>query len=375
MFLRILFVALARVALSAPQGGTSVEVTINMNSHFGTSEDTISVLEAATKKVIASSCSRSLSGGSFEGHPISANFDQHGQGNITIGAKTYTIHEDPKISGGMTCDRMYTSQELYITCDVSVPSDVAAGHKLNRRDTNCLKLAKRNGNGVPGLADIAAGHMNGVRNVQLGKRAGPRETEMQAHNASRDATSAAARAGAKTLDARIIPGCSAWELTTDKIGNGDPHQNYNAKQLSRKISCFGAKSCSVSENQSKSYTLTWSASSDVVKWISAGFSVSETWTTGSAHTCGGGRGDTVCIWYQTAFTAYTVQNRNVNFQCQKSMPLGGPKIIWSPNTNNVGGLGYYCVSGARFCHDQGSNYWTYDGPAGGPREREVCSTC
>jgi len=130
-----------------------------------------------------------------------------------------------------------------------------------------------------------------------------------------------------------------------------------------------------------SYTIGWTANLTPVSWISGGFSVSESWSTGNTYSCTGSTGEDVCVWYNTAHTACkypfsllktvvdwfsdTVQNMQ-----RDSCKVGGgwdadgdPFVMFSPNANNRGG-GYYCVIGT--CRAQGDNYWDYSGRAGGP---------
>lgn len=87
------------------------------------------------------------------------------------------------------------------------------------------------------------------------------------------------------------------------------------------------------------------------------------WTTGNSYNRTGNSGDTVCVWYNTAHTAYTCQNGAYN-DCTGFSPSSGEFVMFSPNINNVGG-GYYCVIGT--CRSQGSGYLDYNGPAGGPQ--------
>lgn len=121
--------------------------------------------------------------------------------------------------------------------------------------------------------------------------------------------------------------------------------------------------CSVGSQNSESITVGWTASASAAGWISGGFGVTVTWTTGNSYTCNGNPGDTICVWYNTANTAYTVQNYNYN-QCTGAAPYGDPFVMFSPNINNVGGY-YYCVVGT--CRNQAAAYWNYNGPAGGPQ--------
>ncbi|CAG7564520.1 unnamed protein product [Fusarium equiseti] len=154
-------------------------------------------------------------------------------------------------------------------------------------------------------------------------------------------------------------------LSFDNDFTCDPHQNYLHKQLSEVVNCGSAPSCSVGNTQSVSYTIGWTANLTPVSWISGGFSVSESWSTGNTYCCTGSTGEDVCVWYNTAHTAYSVQNMQ-----RDSCKVGGgwdtdgdPFVMFSPNTNNRGG-GYYCVIGT--CRAQGDNYWDYSGRAGGP---------
>ncbi|KAJ5601795.1 hypothetical protein N7510_011329 [Penicillium lagena] len=128
------------------------------------------------------------------------------------------------------------------------------------------------------------------------------------------------------------------------------------------MGCGAAPSCTVGETESVSYTIGFSATATVDEWLTGGFDVSVSWTTGNTYSCTGASGDTVCVWYNTAHTAYTVEN--VEYYCGGPEPPGPPFVLFSPNSDNVGG-GYYCVVGT--CRSQGSQYWDYSGPAGGPQ--------
>ncbi|CAO2653056.1 Nn.00g024670.m01.CDS01 [Neocucurbitaria sp. VM-36] len=125
---------------------------------------------------------------------------------------------------------------------------------------------------------------------------------------------------------------------TAQIGDGDPHQNYHHKQLSEVTNCGAAPSCSAGYEVFKSYTIGWTAGISADSWISAGFEVQESWKTGNEYTCYGASGDDVCIWYNTAHTAYTVHNWAQN-TCN-----GGPKrysdpfVMKPPNKANRGGV-------------------------------------
>ncbi|GKZ25421.1 hypothetical protein AbraCBS73388_001049 [Aspergillus brasiliensis] len=107
----------------------------------------------------------------------------------------------------------------------------------------------------------------------------------------------------------------------------------------------------------------WTATADAAQWISGGFAVQESWTTGLEYQCTASSHQTVCIWYNTAHTAYTVQNGLYNVCTGFNPNNEAGFVMFSPNQNNKGG-GYYCVIGT--CRSQGQNYWDKSGPAGGP---------
>ncbi|EHA24750.1 hypothetical protein ASPNIDRAFT_40671 [Aspergillus niger ATCC 1015] len=99
------------------------------------------------------------------------------------------------------------------------------------------------------------------------------------------------------------------------------------------------------------------------QWISGGFAVQASWTTGLDYQCTASSHQTVCIWYNTAHTAYTAQNGLYNVCTGFNPNNDAGFVMFSPNQNNKGG-GFYCVIGT--CRSQGQNYWDKSGPAGGP---------
>jgi len=152
-------------------------------------------------------------------------------------------------------------------------------------------------------------------------------------------------------------------------GNGNPHQNYQHQQVSDTDPCSqdadGNFDCGIS--YSTSYSYTWSASIGVTdEFISGGFSVSESWSSGDSYTCNPLDGDDgICMWYSSANTAYTVEDIEVSSGGEGECATGDPYVITAPNTNNAGG-GPYCVHGIKYCRANGDFYWDLDGPATGP---------
>ena len=78
-------------------------------------------------------------------------------------------------------------------------------------------------------------------------------------------------------------------------------------------------------------TVSYSTSTDEVEyWIDGGFFVRQQWTTLHDYTCFAETGETVCIWYNVAHTAYTVWNHYVNM-CDGNEVHSDPFILFSPN--------------------------------------------
>lgn len=129
------------------------------------------------------------------------------------------------------------------------------------------------------------------------------------------------------------------------------------------MACGAASTCTVGHSNIEAYSYGWSASVTPFEWITGGFSVSKTISNGNDYTCGGEAGETICVWYNVAHTAYTAQNGAYSPNTGSFSPKGDPLIIFSPNTNNKGG-GFYCVVGT--CRSLGEGYWVKSGRAGGP---------
>ncbi|KAF5628128.1 uncharacterized protein FTJAE_9003 [Fusarium tjaetaba] len=274
-------------------------------------------------KVIAEACGSII----HAKYPIDfSDVDDTGSGNFTVGDASYLVHSLPQWSGGPACSRIFSPQYTLIQCsNVTWDSTDVVKDKAD----GCFADSSTDGE-LQSLQRRSLSHEMHSRGTELEKR--------------------------QTF-------CSGWFTRTTLVGDGDPHQNYFHKQLSENINCASAASCSVGQTDSTSYTIGWTAtvSSPGGGWISGGFGVSESWTTGNSYTCNAGKGETVCIWYNIAHTAYTVQEYTKN-TCTEGHG-GTPYVMYSPNENNKGG-GYYCVIGT--CRSKGEGYWDYNGRAGGP---------
>lgn len=102
------------------------------------------------------------------------------------------------------------------------------------------------------------------------------------------------------------------------------------------------------------FTIGFSSSISPTNWISGGFSVEQSIETGNDYECTVNRGESVCVWYKVAHTAYTVHNWQSD-TCSNEKEYSDSYVMTSPNENNSGG-GFYCVTGSA-CRSQSEGYW------------------
>ncbi|GKZ31583.1 hypothetical protein AbraIFM66950_000158 [Aspergillus brasiliensis] len=302
----------------------------------------IVVKDGTTEDIFASACSNALSTGVFADFSIIAEIGPDGDGNLTAGPATFSVHENPQYSGGITCYRLYNEYESFVVCDdVPLPNTVYLS-TMNEHERS------------PCFSDPVAMTL---------KQAAETVHVMDTFPMPRQGANSTSPESMSKLEQRQTGPCSMWSPAARKVGDGNPHQNYWRKQLSENLDCGSAVHCTVGASQSKSYTVGWTATADAAQWISGGFAVQESWTTGLDYQCTASSRQTVCIWYNTAHTAYTVQNGLYNVCTGFNPNNEAGFVMFSPNQNNKGG-GYYCVIGT--CRSQGQNYWDKSGPAGGP---------
>ncbi|KAI1076217.1 hypothetical protein F5B20DRAFT_337342 [Whalleya microplaca] len=163
----------------------------------------------------------------------------------------------------------------------------------------------------------------------------------------------------------VRDGVEPCESSAATVGDGTPIQHILHKQLTESQHCSDSNSCSVAFTNENSLTFEWSAvlgPTDAI-FISAGFSVSESFSDSRQYTCDGSKGDVVCVWYGMAHTGYTVRNEYYG----SCIPVRStdPYVIYAPNDNNVNGPGYYCVEGDA-CRTVDSEYWQYGVKTGPP---------
>ncbi|KAF4947800.1 hypothetical protein FGADI_10133 [Fusarium gaditjirri] len=223
-----------------------------------------------------------------------SKINDNGVGNFTVGSTSFSVNSDPKFSGGPSCSTDFDHPYTAIQC---------SGVKWDLEG-----LVKQDAEGCFFTDE-------GVEDAQYHK-----------------------------LQRRCF-------VRPVLDGTGWPHQRYYYEQLSEVAYCSETEGCSAGVSETETFTFTASFTFGIDEWISGGLSVAQGWTTGSAYTCNGGPGDSVCVWYKVAHTAYTVKK-----------PKGGQfvrGVIASPNMGNRGG-GYQCMTG-KSCYIKGSMFWDCNG--------------
>lgn len=175
---------------------------------------TVQVLSGGS--LVGQSCSSSLSSGSFKKLPIVFDVDERGRGNLTVGGSTYLIHENVTYSGGIVCGRMFNRAEAAVSCTVAVPADLPL-QPLSRLDiAECIP------NGLNSLA----------KTIQLATS--PPSGPMDAGHSRRQVGPPGWHDPDTTPQPHHDPPCfdPSPPGTTQRDGDGDPHQNYHHLQLS-----------------------------------------------------------------------------------------------------------------------------------------------
>ncbi|KAG5747982.1 hypothetical protein H9Q69_004333 [Fusarium xylarioides] len=236
-----------------------------------------------------------------------SNINENGVGNFTVGSTSFFVHSDPKYSGGPSCSTDFDHPYTAIQCS-GVKWDPEGVVKQDKKSCFFENLAGT------GFED----YQTDPRYHKLQRRCGKKKPRLD--------------------------------------GDGWPHQRYYYEQLSEVGHCSKTQGCSVSTTNTKSISKTYSATINLPIWISGGYNVAKSWAFGASYSCNGGAGDTVCVWYKVAHTAYRV--RMPKGLTEKDMH--GPQIvIASPNKENKGG-GFQCATGKN-CVYKGATYWDCHG--------------
>lgn len=216
----VIAMALGFVALAGAQDTKGIQMTLEKD--LKTSETELALINQSGTRTLLTSCSDHLNIPSLN-TSVTADVDNHGSGILKIGDVVYNIHENTEFSGGISCNRMYSGEQVFVICDLpsTGAGSLASLARLPRRDTrqaNCFTSRKRSMSDTRSLKDHAMVMINGGAGVD--------EPDF-----ARDITSEEDIRIAKSMRKRQ-GACGVWTATTEPMPNPDPHQNYYLKQLS-----------------------------------------------------------------------------------------------------------------------------------------------
>ncbi|KAK1775761.1 hypothetical protein QBC45DRAFT_421414 [Copromyces sp. CBS 386.78] len=368
--MRLLPLALASIPLAASTplgrlGGRYVNNTLTENVNIdlqvnkATSEATIEIWNQDRSQVLAQSCSSStspgnlyLDNGHFSKSPIAVQINTDGRGNITIGDKSFKIHSNPEISGGIECNSIISDGETIVSCLAPVPNELV---RLSKASRLTMQDCFPNG-GAPKLAEV-------MRAAHEERKVTPyAETLREMRVAAKMIAGGGNNKTVTDMAKRQYNPCSIWSANTVLEGNGDPHQTPKHIQLSDPIDC-GNGGCSVAHTAVKSMSIGFSVGAELASWISGGFSVEQSVETGSAYECSGDH-EWVAVWKIVPRTSYWVRNALFN-SCTGSQPVGSPFLLTSPNSGTKD-RSFYCVRGKKYVRNLGDSYNIEPGTPGKP---------
>ncbi|KAJ0415586.1 hypothetical protein BJY00DRAFT_317641 [Aspergillus carlsbadensis] len=246
-------------------------------------------MDKATVKVFASTCSDKLTSSPGDDF-ISLDLDSNGGGDTIVDGRTYLVHENPDISGSITCMQIFDADELFVRCDdVPVPISTLPTAALAVKE-DCFAYR---GAGIsmrlPEVAD--ASENSEYFSYEEIQRLANTAFDFEAHDSP--------------LHEPQTNPCSIRSESTGLVGNGDPHQNYCYTQISENIACGTAPSCSFGYQKTKSFIIGWSTSSAYAPWIFGGLAVAKSWSTGNSYTCSGAPTTRWCVSGTTRRTQRT----------------------------------------------------------------------
>lgn len=211
--------ALGLAAFTGAQDAGGIQIILEKD--LRTSETELSVMSQSSTRTLLSSCSDHLNIPSLN-TSVTADVDNNGSGTLKFGDVVYHIHENTEISGGITCNRMYSDEELVVICDLlsTDARSLASLSRLPRRNTpqaDCFNSRKRSMAYIRSLKDHAMVMINGGAGAEMSYST----RDIISDKDIRVAKSMGKRQGA----------CGVWTATTLPVPNPDPHQNYYLKQL------------------------------------------------------------------------------------------------------------------------------------------------
>ncbi|KAG8625786.1 hypothetical protein KVT40_006187 [Elsinoe batatas] len=212
---------------------------------------------------------------------------------------------------------MYTNEQAFVNCLVPFSGDLGLARRGSMKDAATLR-AEMSVGALPAFQDLTS--LIETDNLL---------PELPAQNLPPPSVFNETRLAKRQ--------CEPWPVQTTVLhGDGNPHQNYFHQQRTSPVQC-SQNGCSATYTHGDSFTVGWSASFPIFKWIGGGFNVGMTWTTSEGTTCNGTPGEEVCVWYNTAHTAYTVENWTTDDVCMNKERMESLSIVKSANAFNRGG--------------------------------------
>jgi hypothetical protein len=128
-------VALAGLLLSVSDSlqandGNLRELSVKFQLNKLTGQTSTAVWNKGHTELLGHSCSSHLN--IFQGNRVEFKVDEHRAGNLTVSSLSFTVHDDAKSSGGIICNRMYSTTEALVTCVVYIPQNAQVAY-LNKQ--------------------------------------------------------------------------------------------------------------------------------------------------------------------------------------------------------------------------------------------------
>ncbi|KAH6664814.1 hypothetical protein F5X68DRAFT_265849 [Plectosphaerella plurivora] len=233
--------------LALAGAAAATEVTLTWAHDKGSGLSALLATKPGSSKSIAVSCSSILEGPS----PVDfSQIDENGDGNFTVGAKSYLVHSEPSFSGGPSCVTVYDEIISLDQCkEVEWDIDASASSGADDVVVDCFENEKVKGK-LRHLLEVLGDHEPSTG-----------ETAPAQVGHITNSTTTALVEPQSGLDERQ---CSNVFVTV-LIGNGNPHQNWHHIQVSQNHHCAQQAGCNV--GYSTTTSVGWSASSSISMWI------------------------------------------------------------------------------------------------------------
>ncbi|KAF2742077.1 hypothetical protein M011DRAFT_462764 [Sporormia fimetaria CBS 119925] len=144
---------------------------------------------------------------------------------------------------------------------------------------------------------------------------------------------------------------------TNVVGDGSPTKWTYWKQISLPLDCNNG-GCSSSKQDQTSYSIGFSASGPINRWITAGFNVEMSYATGEGYECNGEEGQTVCVWVMKHHYEYTVQDIDYPMDPRCGRKREGPEVRVTSPLGGDRGLRVGCYRSKADCPQKGAAGWS-----------------